>query len=288
MTRRLGPNDLVASYFTLCGSGVGQPARHSFEARVAAASAAGFAGIGITSTDYERERATLSDADLRAMADDHGIVVSEIEFLGGWTAVGGANPEVARATEQTLLHMADVFGAQNLNVGLGVMKGTEYDVDAVAADFAALCDRAAEHDLLVALQFMPFFAVCDAGRAWDIVRTAGRANGGVGVDAYHWYRGTPDPELLRAIPGEHIHMVQLDDVPAEPECSLMEETTTRRRLPGQGGLDLHGLLALLDATGTAAPIGLEVLSTDLWALPVEEAARAAFSATRATVDAARA
>lgn len=287
MPRTLGPNDLVASYFTLCGAGVGQPARHSFESRVAAAAAAGFAGIGMTGPDYERERATTSDADLRAMADHHGIVVSEVEFLGGWTAVGGADPQDARAAEQTLLHMADVFGAQNLNVGIGAPKGTEYDVDAVAADFAALCDRAAEHDLLVAFEFMPFFAVCDATRAWDIVRTAARPNGGVGVDAYHWYRGDPDPDALRRIPGEHVHMVQLDDVPAQPDCSLMEETTTRRLLPGKGGLDLVGLISILDAAGVTAPIGLEVLSTELWAMPVEIAARDAFAATRATVDAAR-
>src|SRR5437867_3212829 len=51
--RSLGRNDLIASYYTLSGAPVGQPARFSFEERVAAAAAAGFAAIGLAVEDYE-------------------------------------------------------------------------------------------------------------------------------------------------------------------------------------------------------------------------------------------
>jgi sugar phosphate isomerase/epimerase len=80
--RSLGRNDLIASYYTLSGAPVGQPARFSFEERVAAAAAAGFAAIGLTVEDYGacRDRG-LSTADLRRILADCGITVAELEFL---------------------------------------------------------------------------------------------------------------------------------------------------------------------------------------------------------------
>ena len=54
--------------------------------------------------------------------------------------------------------------------------------------------------------------------------------------------------------------VQLCDAPATPEADPLHATLHERLLPGDGELALPTLLADLRATGTAAPLGVEVFS----------------------------
>ena len=83
------------------------------------------------------------------------------------------------------------------------------------------------------------------------------------------------------MPGERIVGVQLCDAPAVPEADPLQATLHERLLPGQGELDLAGLIADLRATGTNAPIGVEVFSDTLDELAPEEVGRQAGAALRA-------
>jgi len=122
--RSLGRHDLIASYYTLSGAPVGQPARFSFEARVAAAAAAGFATIGLTVEDCGacRDRG-LSTAALRRILADCGITVAELEFLTHWWH-DGEQGRRARLIEEQLYAAADAFGARHMNVGSIGGRGT--------------------------------------------------------------------------------------------------------------------------------------------------------------------
>jgi uncharacterized membrane protein len=51
-------------------------------------------------------------------------------------------------------------------------------------------------------------------RRAPIARRAGRQNGGLLVDAWHYFRGTDNEAALRALPAERIIAVQFDDVDA--------------------------------------------------------------------------
>ena len=62
---------------------------------------------------------------------------------------------------------------------------------------------------------------------------------------------------------------------------LVKETMEARRLPGEGAIDLVGLIRTLDGIGCSAPIGVEVFSAELRQLPPVEAARRSADATRA-------
>ena len=80
---------------------------------------------------------------------------------------------------------------------------------------------------------------------------------------------------LAEVPGPLILGVQLDDGPLRPEPNLVEATLHQRQLPGEGEFDLHGIVAGPAATrGPRAPIGVEVFSDALHALPPAGAAAA--------------
>jgi sugar phosphate isomerase/epimerase len=283
----IGPHDLIAGYYTLAGSragaGEGEPARATFEDRVAAAAAAGFVGLGILVDDYDAIRAGgRTDADLRAICEEHGVGVPEIEFLYHWTCTDERG-DLARRLEDRLYRVADAFGARHLNMGDVNPPDEMPPLDLAAERFAAICDRAAGHGLLVALEFLPWSGIPDAATAWEIVRTADRPNGGINLDVWHHFRGAADDDMLREIPPERIACVAISDADPNVVGDLIEDTTRHRRLPGEGNLDLEGFLRLLDGHRVTAPVTVEILSDEQNARPTDEAARVAMAATRAVM-----
>jgi sugar phosphate isomerase/epimerase len=78
------------------------------------------------------------------------------------------------------------------------------------------------------------------------------------------------------------------DVGSETITDYVAATMYARRLPADGVVDLVGWVRLLDAIGSRAPLGIEVLSDALHAIAPEEAARRAGNAMRALLAAARA
>jgi sugar phosphate isomerase/epimerase len=278
---------LIASYYTLTGTPVGQPPRFSFDDRVRAAAQAGFGGIGLLLDDYAVLRASgRSDADLLGVLDRHGVEVLEVEFLFDW-ALEGPRAEAARKAEATLHDMVEVFAPHHMNVGDLQSPGDLPSLDVVAERFAGVCDRAAECGTRVALEFLPWTGLADLATATQVVHAADRPNGGLLIDAWHYFRGHPDPTNLRGLHPGDVVAVQLDDADAEVIGPLFEDTMFRRRLPGEGTFDLTGLVQTLDAIGVDVPYSVEIMSTAEQSLPVEHAARRAHDAASTVLARAR-
>src|SRR5262245_52626701 len=85
--------DLCIAYYTIAGETIiGEPwpaSTYIFRELCEAAGAAGYVGIGMLSTDYQKARdSRLTPADLRAILADNGLRTFEMEFLSGWYASG--------------------------------------------------------------------------------------------------------------------------------------------------------------------------------------------------------
>jgi sugar phosphate isomerase/epimerase len=280
----MGPDDLVLCSGTL-------PRGVPFAERLAAAAGAGFAGVSIWGRDYAAARDEgLSDSDLRAMLADNGLVVAELDPAWWW--LPGASevhiaPEidtdaVFRFGEADLFAIADALGARSVNA-VDVFGG-HWDVAAAATAFAGLCRRAAEHDLLVQIEWLPWSRIPDLRTALEIVQLAAQPNGGLTVDAWHLVRSGTSVDELRKVPGDLIFGIQLDDGLLVAEPDLVEATLHARALPGDGEFDLPAIVGALRETGTTAPVGVEVFSDSLHQLPPAEAARSAAEATRRVME----
>jgi sugar phosphate isomerase/epimerase len=285
--REWGRADLIASAYTLSGAPVFEPPRFSFAQRVAAAAKAGFAGIGVAIEDYAacRERG-MSGGEMRRILDDHAICVAELEFLQHWWQ-DDERSRRARASEDLFYAAADALGSRHVNVGCAGPRGTLPALEIVAEHFAALCDRAARHGLLVAFEFLPWSDVPDVATAWQLIRLADRKNGGILIDTWHYFRGAADPKQVRSVPADRLFVIQFDDADAVQVGGYMEDTTRRRRLPGQGAFDLIGFIQMLDGMGVDAPISVEILSDEQRTRPLDEAARLAHDTTQAVLAQAR-
>jgi len=277
----LGPSDLV-----LCSGTVGRGT--PFRTRLEAAATAGYRGVSLWGRDYQGARDEgYSDADMVALLRHHGLSVAELDPVWWWTPGGtsfSVPPEldpidVFRFGEAELFRIAEVLGARSVNAA--DVLGGDWEVADAAASFAALCDRAAEHGLLVHLEWLAWSRIPDLTTALEIVTLADRPNGGLNIDTWHCARTETSAADLLAVPGSRVLAVQVDDGPAEPEENLIEATLHARLVPGEGAFDLHGYLASLRTIEASAPIGVEVFSDDLHALGPAKAAQRAADATRA-------
>jgi len=181
------------------------------------------------------------------------------------------------------LRMCEALGVTSLSAI--ATASSDLPVPELAGSFARLCDRAAGFGAQVHLEFIPFTIVRTLRIAWDLVRAADRPNGGLVFDTWHFFRGEPQFDVLETIPGDRIFQIQLDDAPAEPEGPLRQETQ-HRLLPGDGELDLVTAIRTLHRIGALRWVGPEVISPQLAALPVLDAATLALDRTRAFLAAA--
>lgn len=271
--------DLVWSHFS-------RPRFGEFDERVTAASAAGFAGIGLFVMEYQRlrDQEGRSAMDIGRQLDDHGLALAEIETVHGWASSGEAAVE-CRRREELAYELADGAGARYLQA-IGPYDGSI----AEAADaFGGLCDRAGGHGLLVGVEWLPYTNIATAADAQKIVEAADRPNGGYCADIWHHTRGADDESMIRALPGDRVFAVQMNDGSRRPQLDDYKQDCLANRVPpGEGEFDCVGFVRLLADIGVRSPISLEVCSTELWAAPAAEAARRAADAMRAVLAAARA
>lgn len=277
----LGRDDLVLCAGTVLGS--------PFRERVEAAAAAGFRGITLWANDWQQALADgLSPADMRTLLADHGLEIGELDGVTDWIP-GGADTAAMAASgflvdERVFWEIAEALGGRSLNV-VEIMGATVHH-ERAAEGFARLCDRAADYGLLVHLEPLPWSGIPDVFAATRIADLADRPNGGVLLDTWHHFRAGLGAADLTPETTARINGIQINDAPAAAEDDLMDETMHRRLLPGDGAADVATTLRTLRAAGVDAPVGVEVFSDELAALPVAEAARRAAEATRKVLGAA--
>jgi sugar phosphate isomerase/epimerase len=271
-------DELVLSHFSVRHAG--------FAERVRAASAAGYVGIGLYLIEYERLRAGgTTDAQLRAILDEHGQRITEFEAVRGWACTGEAYAKCLRHLD-TVDAMTDAFGPADHVQVIGPYEG---DLDDAAAGFAMVCDRLAQYGTRAALEYFPQMSnIPNAGTAWEIVQRAGRDNGGLCVDSWHHFRTGDSFDDLARIPAKHVVGVQFNDGPrTQQHADYYTECTSYRQIPGEGEFDLVGFVRTLDAMDVHVPFEVEVISVDLDRLPAGEAARRMAEGTRAVLATAR-
>jgi sugar phosphate isomerase/epimerase len=252
--------------------------------RFAAAAATGCRQATLSPPDVLRAASDgMTAAEIGRMARDLGLDLI-IDPVMNWYPDREPSPSrFAGVSTDDALRMCEALGVTSLSAI--ATASSDIPVPELAGYLARLCDRAAGFGARVHLEFIPFTIVRTLRTAWDLVRAAGRPNGGLVFDTWHFFRGEAQFDVLETIPGDRIFCVQLDDAPAVPEGSLREETS-HRLLPGDGALDLVAAVRALHRIGALTWVGPEVISPDLAALPVLAAATLAVDRTRAFVAAA--
>jgi len=175
-----------------------------------------------------------------------GVKVLDVEIFRLKPATRAGDYEAAMASAARL-------GASELLVA-----GNDPDEARLIDRFAAFCDLAASYGLGANLEFMPWTDAKDLRQAARIIERAERDNAGVLIDAFHLSRSRSRIEDIAMIAPSRLRFMQLCDVPAviPPTMdAILAEARTERLFPGEGGVELLGLLR---AVPREIPLSLEV------------------------------
>jgi sugar phosphate isomerase/epimerase len=184
-------------------------------------------------------------------------------------------------TTDEVLRMCEALPAESLTV---FSRPTcDLSPAEVAASFGRLCDRAADVGTRVQLEFLAMMAISDLPGAAAVVAGADRANGGLVLDTWHFFRGDPDYATLEALPGDRVFTVQVSDGGADLRGTIAQDTF-HRLLPGDGCFDLTRLFGTLHRIGALGSVGPEVISPATEAMPPTEAALLAKGRVQALID----
>jgi sugar phosphate isomerase/epimerase len=172
-----------------------------------------------------------------------------------------------------------------------LVAGNDPDEMRMAERLGELCELCARHGLTPSVEPMPWTDVRDYAqglRLLDRAATAANANAGILVDPIHFDRGLSRPEEITATPPARLRYAQLCDAPAErpaDRATLLHQARAERLMPGDGGLDLRGLLRALPAD---IPLALEVpMHTLARTVPALERARRMLAKTRQLLETVR-
>ncbi|MEU9960565.1 sugar phosphate isomerase/epimerase [Streptomyces sp. NPDC050982] len=277
--------DLLATCWTTAGDvAPGQPDGRSpltLRERVEAASAAGFKGFGLLHADLVEAERTYGLSGVRSLFEDNGLVHLELELLVDWWA-DGPRRAASDAVRLDLLRTAEALGAHHLKIGPDV-EDRPWELDHWAEEFATLAAQADGVGARLAIEFLPWSNLKTVHDGLRLVETAGHPAGGLIIDVWHTERAHTPPADLADVPASRIVGVELNDADSEVIGTLFEDTIRRRRLCGEGSFDLPGIISALRTAGWSGPWGVEILSDTHRALPVREAAEAAFSTAAAVL-----
>lgn len=231
--------------------------------QIAIAALAGYSHVGlrlraVAGQPYDYP---IDMGQIKGRLADTGVRVLDVEVLrlSADANVPEFEPVIAAAAE---------LGAAHL-----LVHGDDPDDARLTDNFGALCNLARRYRLIANIEPMPWVDVSTIAAALSILRRAACANSGLLVDAIHFFRAGDRLEDLAQAPREYLHYAQFCDArPERPSemSELIRQARGDRLMPGDGGLDLAGLLGALPAD---LPLSLEVPYATPMA-PLERARRA--------------
>jgi sugar phosphate isomerase/epimerase len=245
---------------------------------VTCAAQAGFSHVGIrllAATPTEPQYDLIGDTPLLREVElrlaDTGLRVLDVEIFRIKPDTRVADYEAAMAT------------AARLRASDLLVAGNDPLETRLTDTFAAFCELAGRYGLRANLEFMPWTDAKDLTQAARIVSNAaargGCHNAGVLIDPFHLSRSCSHIADIAQVPLAHWHYMQFCDVLAAVPPSMQEilaQARAERLFPGEGELDLLGLLSALPRH---LPISVEVpthmLARSVPALPRAQRARAA-------------
>jgi len=171
------------------------------------------------------------------------------------------------------MEAAQTLGGKRVNVCADVFPR-------LAETFASTSELATLRGLGLDLECMAWRGINTPRACLDLIGASGASGAAYLIDALHHTRCGGTPSDIAAMPAGQVVSAQLCDAPAiapSGDGALVAEARGGRLLPGEGGLDLKGIVRALP---TETVISVEVPSASDTRLPLQRAL-AIYSATSA-------
>ena len=248
--------------------------------KIDAAAAAGFRAVELWNDDvtaYVEGGGGMQE--IRDRLEEKGLIVPSVIAVMGFVGNEAPGREERLKEARRRMQQAKELGAPFI---VASPPPGQADLAQCGRDYAELLRAGQEIGIRAAMEFLGFVGhVNNIRTVREIMERSGDPTATIVIDWFHMVRGDGRETMLedlRALRGEQIAIVHLDDVPYRKPFGEM--TDGDRVYPGDGDIPVDDLFAALRETGYAGPVSLELFSEDLWAQDPYEVARTGFEKSR--------
>jgi 4-hydroxyphenylpyruvate dioxygenase len=241
--------------------------------KLSAIASAGFDGVEIFDNDLVACPA--SPREVAARCQDLGLSIDLFQPVRDVQGVapGGFDAVVHRFG--TKLEVMAQLGVTTLLACSNVDPDSHADIDLTAEQLHHLGVLAAERGMTLAFEALAWGAhINRVSQAWEAVQRADHPAVTLAVDTFHMLARGDDGAALADVPGERIGFLQVADAPLL-DMNVLDWSRHFRCFPGQGMLDVTGVVAQVLAAGYRGPLSLEVFSDEVREAEPETTAREA-------------
>jgi sugar phosphate isomerase/epimerase len=244
------------------------------------AARAGYRYVGLRMTrvtpdevlyDLARDRALMKETKARLAAT--GVAVHDAELFR-------MDPDLEPESFVAELDATAELGAHHIIAQL-----PDPDRERKTVRFARLCDLAKARDIFVSLEFPHWTETGNLAEAVRVVRSVNRSNAGILVDMLHFGRSDSSLDELAKLPREWFRFVHVCDAAKEVPptmAGVIRTARDERQFPGEGGIEVRGILARMPQD---IPYALEIPRVALTkAVGPDEVARLAITVARSHLD----
>ena len=218
-------------------------------------------------TAYEEQNGSL--ADVKRALDDYGLPVVTVIALHGWLDSTGA--EHQEALEEAKRRMAQAAAVGSTYSVASPPRGAA-DLQLGGQNYRELLELGREVGVKPAMEFLGFVdGINQVKHAWEVIEVADHPDSTIVLDPFHIFRGGGETDDMRGVPTDKIAVFHFNDAPASPP--RVEQTDAYRVYPGDGILDLKGMIAILKEAGYEGVISLELFNPNYWEEDPQEVAR---------------
>ncbi|MFD9290957.1 bifunctional sugar phosphate isomerase/epimerase/4-hydroxyphenylpyruvate dioxygenase family protein [Streptomyces sp. NPDC060030] len=226
--------------------------------KLTAAARAGFDGVEIFENDLTG--CPLRPEEIRERAADLGLTIDLFQPMRDIEAVPA--DEFARNLRRAehKFRLMRRLGADTVLVCSSVSPDAVDDDALAAGQLRRLAGLAAESGIRVAYEALAWGRhVSTYEHAWRIVEAADHPALGICLDSFHILARGSDVTGVEDIPGDKIFFLQLADAP-QMALDVLQWSRHHRCFPGQGDLDVAGLVRAAVRAGYDGPLSLEVFN----------------------------
>lgn len=226
--------------------------------KLEAIAAAGFDGIEIFDNDLVAS--PLSPREVARRCTDLGL---SIDLFQPVRDIEGVTPERFPAVVHRVRRKLEVMTELGATVFLAcsnALPDAIDDVDLSAEQLRAVGELATSFGVTVAFEALAWGRhINRVGQAWSVVERADHPAITLAVDTFHMLARGDDAAALTGIPGHRIGFLQVADAPVL-DMNVLEWSRHFRCFPGQGTLDVAGVVAAVLEFGYTGPVSLEIFS----------------------------
>jgi sugar phosphate isomerase/epimerase len=256
----------------------------TLEREVEVTAQAGYSGIEPWISSLRKHKGEgRSLSDLRKRIADLGLTVEGAIGFAAWAAEDEAQRAKGVAELKSDMELvAEIGGRRIAAPPAGINRTSGLDLNKIAERYRVVLEMGRQMGVLPQLEIWgTALTLGKVSEAAHVAIQARHPDACLLLDVYHMFRGDSGFDGLRLLNGAAMHVLHVNDYPADPPREQL--TDAHRVYPGDGVAPLGAIFRTLRDSGFRGALSLELFNRDYWKQDPLTVARTGLEKTRAAV-----